>query len=198
MKRLFVVILCLAFLMGGVMALPANACTISYNPWVWDSSVTPTALSVKLCSSQYQNSLSSSNSIFVWNGISSGIRITSYTAAADSATMDADINMQFGTLSNGVWGRTRYYTRNPATGTLMEVSNTTISVLQVRLTFSENIFDDGTAYANRTVMHEMGHALALRHPTCTASAVMHQRTSSYHAMTIKQHDKDLLEEKWGE
>lgn len=48
----------------------------------------------------------------------------------------------------------------------------------------------------KTIVHELGHALALDHPDCGSTAIMQQGYSSPAALTIQSHDSDNLKSKW--
>jgi predicted Zn-dependent protease len=47
------------------------------------------------------------------------------------------------------------------------------------------------------ILHELGHMLALRHPTCTNSAIMHQGQVSPASTSVTTHDQNNLKAKWG-
>ena len=195
-KKVLSVVVCLVIVCT-YLSLPASACTTVFDPWVYDASVSTTDLSVKFCSTAYRFHILSGTGVMVWNGISSNIHISSYTATTDSGAIDADINMFSYEREGDEMGRTFYYKRNNATGTISEVEHPTDTITQTRIVFNPALFELESAEMHKTVIHEIGHSLALMHPSCNSMSVMYQRNMPYEATTIQQHDRMTLMSKWG-
>lgn len=103
-------------------------------------------------------------------------------------------------LTGTTIGLTYYYRYNSGTGTytqIVDYDTSTAMVNQVRISLSPALLYMDRDDLNRTVAHEIGHALFLKHPECGAVALMQQSNSAYASYTIQSHDINCLVSKWG-
>lgn len=72
-----------------------------------------------------------------------------------------------------------------------------VSKAVITIDTSGNFGKQTDTWEKKTIIHVLGHALGLDHPSCTNRAIMHQTKSSYVSSTMQSHDQDCLIEKWG-
>ena len=195
-------VLAVLFLIVSMMCVESSfACSKAYYGWTWADNKNASGLTVKMCSSEFYNNLSASNSIFTWNGISSKVKISSYSYSGDSSNT-ADINIRSANLTGTTIGVTHIYKKNVLGGyTEVSISSSNAKIAQARIELSPSLLSaNSSTQRYKTVIHEIGHALALMHPVlinCTNRAVLQQSSTSYSATTIVQHDRTNLIAKWG-
>lgn len=196
-------IVCILAVMTSYLLLPVNACTQAYFNWTWNSSVDPTSLSVRNYSVDLYNHMSFSTHIAVWNGISSNIRLQSYTLAGNGDIQedyDGDINLYLvDNLAGDILGITDVYKN--LVGSYIPINpNSTEKVIHARIAFNESLLGEYEDLLKSTVIHEVGHAIGLCHPSdvgCYSRCIMQPGNSSYITDTIAAHDRNNLRAKWG-
>ena len=194
--------LAMLFMLVALMCVEsASACSGAYYGWTWANKKNQTGLNVKMCSSDFYNNLDASRSIFTWNGISSKVKISQYSYSANSSNT-ADINIHSEKFTGSTIGITRLYKiTGPGNYVEVPISSRNINIAQARIGLSPSLLGSSNSTQRyKTVIHEVGHALALMHPVlnnCTERAVMQQSSTSYAATAITQHDRKNLIAKWG-
>lgn len=133
-----------------------------------------------------------------WNSIDSNVWISSYTWNADMKDEKCNIKIYEDNLTGTTIGITKFY--NDVWYGWSEVQWNYTETIEMSKIYLDNASDGlGTltdTWIKKTIIHEIGHALAMSHPDCGSDALMQQGQSSPAKSTIQQHDKDNLKAKW--
>jgi len=189
----------------------ADACNYNYGESFamdWSSSINSRAFSVKVCDSYFSAHISANSSVRAWNNISSQVNIATYSTGTASSPYTANIIIAKQALTGDTNGHTVFYQLNNGTGVYTEVTSpdtSTTKIHQVRIVLAALLEYKSVAELNRTVLHEMGHALLLRHPYsppenayCSTYCAMQQtQYSNLASDEIESHDINCLVTKWG-
>lgn len=196
-------LVCVLMIVFNSSIFSAEACTNAYFSWTWNNSVDSYALTVNNYSTDFYNQISASDCVFVWNNISSNIRISSYTYGGMGNIEEdysGDINLYSSDLPGDILGITDLYKN--LVGSYVPVSPMSgEKIIHARIQLDTSLLNEQSGWKNCTIIHEIGHALALRHPievNCTSRCVMQQASSSYVTTTIATHDQNNLRAKWGD
>lgn len=125
-----------------------------------------------------------------WNGISSNVSISSCTVNYYT-NLGKDIRFQEGHLMPSVNASTSYFS---SSGKVGHDSSTPVIYTKITL-HHDKLKSENKAMVERVILHELGHALALGHPStsCNENAIMHQtwrgNVASY---IVRPHDKENL------
>lgn len=136
-----------------------------------------------------------------WNDISSAVSIDGFTYYADGTNQNKEIQIVGAALTGTTLANTGVYSKNVlGVYTIQNFWTYTGKVSKAVITIdtSDRFSGQTDTWERKTIMHELGHALALDHPSCTDPAIMHQSDSDYVSSSIQSHDEDCLIEKWGE
>lgn len=207
MKNISKNLLCaisIALLISSALIPDAYACTEAYFGITWNKNVDLTDLSIQMCSSNFFLDSTVNSSMYAWNDISSNICVTRYTSSTkDIETDDANINFHEAELTGTLAGLTHWYRKN-IFGQYVEISDDDLdsnyTVSQVRIDLSPKVLTLPDRYRYSVVVHELGHALLLKHPIkvgCTINAIMQTEESKRAVHILTPHDKNNLIKKWG-
>jgi len=145
-----------------------------------------------------------------WNGVSRGVNITDVNRGLSSGTNTIQVHGVW--RRDGVLGYVDVYDSN---GTfLTDTTRNNNGDWHRAVVFMNTNHDDwlqggvsnsvGTQRVRKTFIHEVGHVLKLRHPTCNSRAVMHQGfpfvlggNNSLITPFRQHHDEINLRMKWG-
>lgn len=136
-----------------------------------------------------------------WNDISSAVSIDGFTYYADGTNQNKDIQIVGAALTGTTLANTSIYSKN-ILGVYTQQGfwsyTGKVSKAVITIDTSGRFGGQTDTWERKTIIHELGHALALDHPSCTNRAIMHQTSSSYVSSSMQSHDRDCLIEKWGE
>jgi predicted Zn-dependent protease len=163
-------------------------------PFTWG--VDTTDFSVQAFTTTFTDKIQTHS--YDWNGIDNNIFVSSTTWNIYMDDEGCDIKFYETDLPGTTIGRTKFY--NKSLGIYWEVSYSyTGSIEQSRIYLdnaSGGLGDLSDEWQVKTIVHEIGHALALAHPDCGSDALMQQGQSSPAKSTIQTHDEDNLKNKW--
>lgn len=197
MKTKIIAIL-LVLVVAFALPIPALACSSSYFSWTWNSGTS--SLSVQLFPSAYNFYDLVYDNYTQWNSISTKVGINGFTYYTNGANQGKDIEVIGAALSGDTTGVTDIYSKNIlGVFTYQNIGSYTgkVSKVIISIDTSGNFTGMTSARQKKTVIHEFGHSLALAHPSCTNSALMHQNSHANVSLSITTHDKDNLKAKWG-
>ena len=202
LTRIFLVLTLTIVLVSG-MSMSASACTTSYFPFTWANG--STSISMQIFSSAYSDYYTKLNNNYTsWNGISSKASLGTLTYNSNGTNSNKDIEIHGQNLTGSLYGYVELYSKNIlgiVTDRSSEVLTYTGTIFRAKVYLdtrqSGSVLSLSDSWIVHNVMHELGHCLALSHPGCTNSALMHQTASSYVSTSITTHDKNNLKAKWG-
>ena len=200
-RKIGILFLCFAMLMVPCLSMRASACITAFLPFNW-TGVDMSSLSVKVCAQEFSDVISPQTSVYKWNGITDNIHISTYSPSNSSASYNADILMFKYNWTGTTLGETSYYGKN-ITGVYYRIEDSyssTAMISQARINLDQDLLGTKSEYRDKVIMHELGHALCLRHPTevgCYTVCVMQSVGSGYGGTTVNVHDWNNLIEKWG-
>ncbi|MCD7784357.1 MAG: hypothetical protein LUH18_02045 [Oscillospiraceae bacterium] len=195
------ILVCFFLAVTNVFLIQVNACTNAYYSWTWMDGIDMSNLSASVYTSNYCD-VTTVNAMFAWNYISSVIitSINFYDDDDDETFARSDINVYEADLTGTIIGQTLLYTETSSGYSRVSISSTGAIVSQVRIYLDPSLMNTTDEWRAKTLTHEIGHALALKHPIlvdCTSQCVMQQNSSGYATSTIQQHDINNLIAKWG-
>ena len=197
-KRRLAVLLALVLAYSFVASASAASCG-EYVGWTWKNGTS--SLSVQLFPSAYDFYDNIYAVYQEWNDISSAVSIDGFTYYTDGTNQNKDIQIVGAALTGSTLANTGIYSKNNlGVYTHQNFWSFTGKVSKAVITIdTSGTFGGQTdTWERKTVIHELGHALALDHPSCTNRAIMHQTRSPYVSSSMQSHDEDCLVEKWGE
>lgn len=189
------------FLIMALVSFPSDrvfAHTDSF-PWTWN--INPTQLRVQRFRSADVYASDVQAVWRNWNDISTNIRLISLTTTtATPEDLGHEIQIIGQPLSGDTMARTAIWTKDSKGNWIPQLIATFTGQVQKAIITLDTRIDGLQSYGDtqqrKTIMHELGHALALSHPSCNCSALMHQTYNPPAAMTIQYHDKNHLRAKW--
>lgn len=201
MSRLLVRVMLVVGIVFSIIVVSSNSVVahpLDYYDWTWKSSTT--SLRVQIHPTAYPYHYPISQVAFDWNYISPNVRILSVTT---STTGDLPIQIHGKPLQPGVLGQTKIFSVDSKGNYKAKISHTYFGEVAKVEIYLDNDYDDNglrycsTAEQKKVITHELGHALALRHPECGWVAIMQQGFDNYAGLTIQEHDIICLRAKWG-
>lgn len=201
MKRsLLGVLLCLCIFM---CQIPVRTMAAAHSgdvlPWEWTDGTY--GLTIQLFADEYEPYVS--DAAFDWNYISDNVYIQYiYYTPPNHTNLDCDIQIVSDALTGSTAGTTNIYRYLSGSWNVVSLQYYAENVGKAIITLdsetgSTDLLSLGETQIEKTIAHEVGHALALSHPTCTERSVMHQSiNNAYVSMTITSHDEENLILKW--
>lgn len=178
-------------------SVSAASCS-EYVGWTWKNGTS--SLSVQVFPSAYDYYDNIYAVYQEWNNISSAVSIDGFTYYANGTNQNKDIQIVGAELTGSALASTGVYSKN-IFGVYTHENFWTFtgkaSKVVITIDTSGTFGTQTDTWQQKTIIHELGHALALDHPTCTDPAVMHQSISPYVSSSMQSHDEDCLIEKWG-
>ncbi|WP_050699351.1 CARDB domain-containing protein [Anaeromassilibacillus senegalensis] len=136
------------------------------------------------------------SSIESWNGVASGVSFGEIWVSDTNDDVGKDIVLTKGSIlgaGKNVLGITVTYDEN---GNEVDQDGGRLKDVFVhsRITLEQDhLLENSSAAQAQTVTHEFGHALGLRHPPCSDTAIMRESTATA-AYRILEHDEQALQE----
>ncbi len=146
---------------------------------------------------------------FDWNDISSNVDVSVAIAYSGMPSLSGFYSVHGKTYSDGTFGETIPRDSN---GNIVSMDSNWYSV-SIYMNTSAAIFNNDVEFATKSFVHEVGHALKLKHPTSNFNLTGHTYVGGYpksimnqnHPVDNKpwispvvvQHDIDNLQGKWG-
>ena len=196
-KRLLAVLLTLILTCSFVASASAASCG-EYVDWTWKNGTS--SLSVQLFPSAYDFYDNIYAVYQSWNDISSEVSIDGFTYYADGTNQNKDIQIVGAALTGTTLANTGIYSKNTL-GVYTQQGfwsyTGKVSKAVITIDTSGRFGGQTDTWERKTIIHELGHALALDHPSCTNRAIMHKTSSSYVSSSMQSHDRDCLIEKIG-
>lgn len=197
-KKMLAILLTLVLSCSFAISASAASCG-EYVDWTWKNGTS--SLSVQVFPSAYEFYDNIYAVYDKWNDISSEVSIDGFTYYADGTNQNKDIQIFGAALTGTTLASTGVYSKN-ILGVYTQQNFWTftgkVSKAVITIDTSGRFGRQTDTWEQKTIIHELGHALALDHPSCTNPAIMHQTSSSYVSSSIQSHDEDCLVEKWGE
>lgn len=197
-KKLLALLLTFVIFCSFATSASAASCG-EYVDWTWKNGTS--SLSVQVFPSAYDFYDNIYAVYQKWNGISSAVSIDSFTYYADGTNQNKDIQIVGAELTGTTLANTGVYSKN-ILGVYTQQNFWTytgkVSKAVITIDTSGRFGGQTDTWEQKTIIHELGHALALDHPSCTNPAIMHQTSSDYVKSSIQSHDKECLIAKWGE
>lgn len=178
-----------------------DACTSAYFQWTWNTDIVDLdSLDVYVYTNKYFSLVSTY--CRTWNRCLSSVHISTVTRQTETtAKHEGNINVYQKDLTGSTVGMTRIYRK--VLGVWVSLPFTTSKkVGQARIFLDKDLQTGSNVQTIRTIIHEFGHAFALRHPTevgCNETCIMQQGSSGYGAMQtyLATHDTNNFKKKWG-
>lgn len=178
-KRLLAVLLTLILTCSFVTSASAASCG-EYVDWTWKNGTS--SLSVQLFPSAYDFYDNIYAVYQSWNDISSEVSIDGFTYYADGTNQNKDIQIVGAALTGTTLANTGIYSKNTL-GVYTQQGfwsyTGKVSKAVITIDTSGRFGGQTDTWERKTIIHELGHALALDHPSCTNRAIMHKTSSSY-------------------
>lgn len=182
---------------------------ITYDTEIWAGRwANANDLNVKVCNSAVNtlnNSnassnplLSAENAIWAWNGIVTNVSFGNINFTNDEE-YDGTVNLVAISLgSDGTLALTNVFKQENGSLTLIQHPTTDSSdYVSATVELNTVVFPTATAAQQaRTITHEFGHVLGLKHPTCGDKAIMWQTADKLVAYSIQGHDIYNLQVKY--
>lgn len=168
--------------------------------WTWKSSTTSLRIQIFSSASSFQSKIS--DNFFAWNGIDSNVKIASCTYRSDDDDLKYEIQFKGSQLTGTTMATTGIYTRGflGIGWSLKNFWTFTGEVEKAIITLdtrsSDGLLSQSNSRQVKTIIHELGHTLALDHPDCGSTAIMQQGYTLPAALNIQTHDRDNLRAKW--
>lgn len=197
-KKLFALLLTLVIFCSFATSASAASCG-EYADWTWNNGTS--SLSVQVFPSAYDFYDNIYAVYQKWNGLSSVVSIDSFTYYTDGTNQNKDIQIVGAELTGTTLASTGVYSKNILGVYTQQNWNTytgKVSKAVITIDTSGRFGGQTDTWEQKTIIHELGHALALDYPSCTNPAIMHQTSSAYVKSSIQSHDKECLIAKWGE
>lgn len=196
MYKIKCLILCIVI--SFIIPLPAFADTDDYVDWDWGGE--EDGLKIQRFSSADDFSSNVHAVRYDWNSIDNDVMFKEYLFRADDINYYYQIRVYGVELTGTTLASCGIY------DTILGVDiaknfwtfTGTVDVAKIKLDTrsSGSLLDKTDAQQQKTVTHEIGHALALDHPDCASTAIMQQGYSSPAALSIQSHDENNLSSKW--
>lgn len=175
-----------------------DACTSAYFQWTWNTDLVDFDVYV------YTNKCFSLVSTYcrTWNRILSNVHISTVSRQTETtAKHEGNINVYQKDLTGSTVGLTRIYRKVLGAWVSLPIT-TNKKVGQARIFLDKDLPTGSNVQTIRTIIHEFGHAFALRHPIevgCNETCIMQQGGSGYGAMQtyLEAHDRNNFKKKWG-
>lgn len=169
-----------------------------YVGWTWKNGTS--SLSVQVFPSAYDFYDNIYAVYQEWNDISSAVSTHTFTYYADGTDQNKDIQIVGAALTGTTLAVTVVCSKDVFGDYIAQDFRTFTGKVRkaVIIIDTSGTFGGYTdTWQKKTIIHELGHALALDHPSCTNRAIMHPTASPYVSSSMQSHDEDCIIEKWG-
>lgn len=185
-----------------LLSIPVNQVyghPLDYYAWTWESDTTQLRVQRFRSANMYASDISAVWRD--WNDISPNIRLVALgSTTATPEELGYEIEIKGKELSGTTMAQTSIYTKDSQGNWTPELSLFFTGEIQKAViwldTRSSGLYARTDAEQRKTITHELGHALALAHPTCGNAALMIQGYTPPATLTIQWHDEVNLQFKW--